>query len=136
MAARPQFVAWLSTEQPCPALCPSGIPRMKRTGHLCHFHTTKGGECSQRSPCRRDNDQKSLLTACQAINQSHLNFVYHAAIKDVHYPEGCECTRALDVRIWSCLLRLASSRHNSPRVILLSLWLIAIAQWSTSCIAR
>ena len=47
-----------------PAPCPSGTPGINRAGHLCHFHTTKGGEWSQYSLCRVENDQKSLLMAC------------------------------------------------------------------------
>lgn len=64
------------------APCPSGTPGMDRAGHLCHFHTTKGGgEWSQYSLFRVENYRKSLLMACQVTNQSHLNFAHHAAIK-------------------------------------------------------
>lgn len=42
----------------------------------------------------------------------------------------------IQIRIWRVLRRLVSSSCNSSRVTLPSLWLIAIAQWSTSCIAR
>lgn len=40
------------------------------------------------------------------------------------------------VSIWSGLLRLVSSRPNSPRVTLPALQLVAVAQWSTGCTAR
>lgn len=80
-----------------PAPCPSRTPGADRAGYLCHVQTTKaGGEWSQHSLCRGEHYQKSLLMACQVVNKNHLNFVYHTAIKDAHYPVGHDYTRLLE----------------------------------------